>query len=116
MKECVPSREKICVKTGLNLLHSGTNDLKSTKPQNEISNDIIKLAIDMKTDGNGMVVSGIIPRDYEFNEKCENVNNFLKTEYTKYALGFLDYSNITQKSILWQRFTPQLSWNCSAYE
>ena len=42
------------------LLHSGTNNLKFTKSPEEISNEIIKLALDMKTDANEVIVSGII--------------------------------------------------------
>ena len=51
----------------------------------------------MKTDANEVIVSGIITRDDEFNEKGRQVNDFLKTECTKYALGFLDNANITNK-------------------
>ena len=60
------------------LLHSGTNDLKFTKSPEEISNEIIKLALDMKTDANEMFVGGIITRDDEFNEKGRKVNDFFK--------------------------------------
>ena len=84
MKECIRPREKIYVKSfsGATIadmhdyskpdmisLHSGTNDLKSTKSPEEIANDIIKLALDTKTDVNEVVASGIISRDDELNEK-----------------------------------------------
>ena len=118
MKECIKPRDKIYVKSfsgatiadmcdyskpaqkhepDMILLHSGTNDLKFTKSPEEISNEIIKLALDMKTDANEVIVSGIITRDDEFNEKGRQLNEFLKTECTKYALVFLDNGNITNK-------------------
>ncbi len=45
------------------ILHTGTNDLKSNKSSEEISDDIIKLALDIKTDQNDIVVSGILARN-----------------------------------------------------
>ena len=45
------------------ILHTGTNDLKSNKSSEEISDDIIKLALDIKTDQNDIVVGGILARN-----------------------------------------------------
>ena len=74
MKRCMKRGEKIYVKTfprattdcmkdyvkpsikhnpDFVILHTGTNDLKSTKSAMEISDEIIKLALDIKTDENG---------------------------------------------------------------
>ena len=68
------------------ILHAGTNDFKLTKsPEEIISNDIIKLALGMKTDVNEVIVSGIITRDDEHNEKGRKLNDFLIIECAKYA-------------------------------
>ena len=81
------------------ILHAGTNDLKLTKSPEDISDDIIKLALDMKTDVNEVIVSGIIKRDDEHNEKGRKVNDFVIIECAKYALCFLDNSNISKKHL-----------------
>ena len=121
MKECIKSREKkFYIKSfsgatiadmtdyskptqkynpDLIFLHSCTNDLKLPKDPEEISNEIIKLALNMKTDTNDVTVSGITIRDDEFNEKGQKVKGILKIECKKYALGFVDNSNITKKHL-----------------
>ena len=120
MKRCMKPREQIYVQTftgatvadmddyakptqkhkpDVIILHTGTNDLKLTKSPEEISNDIIKLALDMKTDVNEIIVSGIVTRDDEHNEKGRKVNDFLIIECTKHALCFLDNSNISKKHL-----------------
>ena len=84
MRRCTKQGEKIYVKTfpgattecmkdyvkptmkynpDFVILHTGTNDLKSNKSSEEISDDIIKLALDIKTDQNDIVVSGILARN-----------------------------------------------------
>ena len=82
------------------ILHIGTNDLKSIKSPEEISDDIIKLALHVKTDEKEIIVSGIVCRDDELNEKGQKVNDFLKIKSTKYALGYVNHSNILTKKHL----------------
>ena len=99
MKECIKPRKEIyvtsfsgaiiadmhdCSIPDMIILHSGTNDLKSTKSREEIANDIIKLTLDTKTHVNEVVVSGIISKDDKLNEKGVKVNDFIKIECTKY--------------------------------
>ena len=80
------------------ILHAGTNDLKLTKsPKGNF--EIIILALGMKTDVNEVIVSGIVTRDDERNEKGRKVNDFLIIECAKYALCFLDNSNISKKHL-----------------
>ena len=52
------------------ILHVGTNDLRDNKTAKEIANNIIELAIDMKSGKNDdIMVSGIIPRNGKYNVK-----------------------------------------------
>ena len=53
------------------IIHTGTIDLKSDKDAMEISNEIIKLANNVKTDENIVTISGIISRNDELNDKAK---------------------------------------------
>ena len=44
------------------ILRFGTNDLRSDKCTNDIANEIINIGIQMKTEKNEIMISGIIPR------------------------------------------------------
>ena len=115
MKRCMKSNEKIYVKSfpGAKIadmidhakpsqrynpdqiiLHTGTNDLRTQKTAEEILNEIITLALEIKKDDNEIIVSGIIARNDEHNEKGKEVNSALKTKCNIYSLGFMDNSNI----------------------
>ena len=74
------------------ILHVGTNDLREKKTAKEIATNIIDLAIDMKTDKNDIMVSGIIPRKDEYNVKGLEVNSCLVSTY---KFNFIDNSNIS---------------------
>ena len=61
------------------ILHMGSNDLLTPKTAEVISDEIIKLAPELKTDENDIIVSDIIGRNDEHNEKGMRVNSlFLK--------------------------------------
>ena len=81
------------------ILHVGTNSLRSSKTPCEISNDILKLAIDLKTDKNEVLISGIIKRNDKWNEKGEQVNAHLKMKYSHLGLGYVDNSNVSHKHL-----------------
>ena len=55
------------------ILHRGINGLKSANSPEEISDEIIKLALIMKTDNNDIAISGILPRNDELNMKGQKV-------------------------------------------
>ena len=69
------------------ILHVGTNDLREKKTAKEIATNIIDLAIDMKTDKNDIMVSGIIPRKDEYNVKGLEVNSCVYNECTMPTLA-----------------------------
>ena len=58
------------------ILHIGTNNLKDAKNAQEIATEIIDIAVEMKSDKNEVMISGIIPRNDKFNGKGIEVNNF----------------------------------------
>ena len=129
MKKCIKLCERIFVKTfpgattkcmidyakptmkhepDFVILHTGTNDLKSTNSPEEISDEIIKLAINMKTDCNDIAISGILPRDDELNMKGQKVNELLQNKCSRYALVFIKHSNIVKNKHL---NNSGLHWN-----
>ena len=82
-------------KSDLFILHIGSNDLRSTKSPEEIATGIINLALDLKTDENDVVISRIICRNDELNEKAIKVNDLIESKATTYASAFLNNNNIT---------------------
>ena len=62
------------------IIHSGTNDLKSDSSLEEIARDIIKLTTSCKTETNKLILSSIVPRYNNLNEKATRVNKYLKKE------------------------------------
>ena len=59
------------------ILHAGTNDLRSEKTSSQIAKAIIELAMSLKTDENSVIVSSIVPRFDNLNNKANEVNNRL---------------------------------------
>ena len=78
------------------ILGAGANDLKSEKTAEMISDEIIDLASDMKSDTNEIMVSGIVPRndDISLHEKGERVNELIREMCHSKGLGYVDNSNI----------------------
>ena len=62
------------------IIHSGTNDLKSDSSPEEITRYISKLTTSCKTQTNKVILSIIVPRYDNLNEKATRVNKCLKKE------------------------------------
>ena len=77
------------------VIHWGTGNLKKNSA-NEISNDIIEVALLCKSDNNALV-SVIIPRSGKRNAKTTEVNKHLKNECRKRNICFISNSNINPK-------------------
>ena len=58
------------------ILHVGTNDLREKKTAREIATNITELAIDLKTDKNESMISGIIPRNDKLDDNGEEGTDF----------------------------------------
>ena len=78
------------------ILHCGTNDLRGNKTAEIIATDIMNLAKEMKSEENEVMVSGIIPRNDNLNEKGIDVNKFLVTFCKTFNFIFIDNSNINK--------------------
>ena len=59
------------------ILHTGTNDLRSEKTASQIARSITELAMSLKDNDNSVIVSGIVPRNDNLNNKATEVNNRL---------------------------------------
>ena len=87
----IPSKKH---ENDLVILHMGTNDLKKTKSAKEIATEIVEMAIDMKTEQNEIMISGIVTRRDNLNEKAIEVNRFLQSSCSTYNFYFIDNGNI----------------------
>ena len=79
------------------VLYCGKNDLKKQNSANEISNDIIEVALLCKSDNNNVLVSGIIPHRDRLNAKAIEENRHRRKEYRKRNICFISNSNIDPK-------------------
>ena len=59
------------------ILHTGTNDLRSKKTANQMARSITEPAMSLKENDNSVIVSNIIPRNGNLNNKATEVNNRL---------------------------------------
>ena len=75
------------------IVHVGTNDIRTEKKPEHIAEEIIKLALKIKTDENEVAISGLIPRNDELNQKTSKVNDFLKIKTSNFSLGFIENEN-----------------------
>ena len=54
----------------LSIMHVGTNNVQSEKKPEQIADEIVKLAQNMKTEENEVTVSGLIPRTDDLTIKA----------------------------------------------
>ena len=80
------------------VLYCGKNDLKKQNSANEISNDIIEVALLCKSDNNNVLVSGIIPHRDKRNAKAIEVNRHLKTNVVREIFALLVIQILTQST------------------
>ena len=59
------------------ILHTGTNDLRKEKTASQIARSITELAMSLNDSDNSVIVSGIVPRNGNLNNKATEVNNRL---------------------------------------
>ena len=80
--------------TDLVILHTGTNSLRGESTPEEIADEVIDLATNLKTDHNEIVISEIIARRDQLNEKAVSVNNVLRMKTTELGIGYISHENI----------------------
>ena len=76
------------------VIHCGTNDISSGTAPNEVAEEIVDLATNLKSHENEVFVSGIVARGDRWNERVSQVNNVLKAKCNREGLPFIDNSNI----------------------
>ena len=59
------------------IMHVGTNEMNSKLPPERIAKSVIDVAKKVKTDTRSVSISGIIPRNDNFNNKVMEVNKEL---------------------------------------
>ena len=81
------------------ILHFGTNDLRSNTHAHEIAQGIINVAVDMKTENNELMISGIITRrdNIGLDKKGMEVNERLKSLCSVYNFNFINNSCISKE-------------------
>lgn len=82
-------------KPDLVIIHCGTNDLKTKEPE-EISKNVVALArsVNETNQNTGVIVSGIVQRGDDLNQKVMKVNEILEHQCNECNIGFLDNSGI----------------------
>ena len=74
------------------ILHTGTNDLRSDKTASQIARYITELAMSLKDNDNSVIVSGIVPRNDNLNNKATEVNSRLLLMCKKRKISFIAHS------------------------
>ena len=90
--ECMADHIKptLRYKPDLIILHTGSNDLRSEKTVEKIAEDILQLAKDSKTTENEIIISGIVPRSDNLNNKGQKVNLHLERLCYDNNIVFID--------------------------
>ena len=79
------------------IFHVGTNELNSELPPERIAKSVIDVAKNIRSDSRIVSISGIVPRNDNFNIKAAEVNKELSKMCDKEKLLFLSHSNINPK-------------------
>ena len=74
------------------ILHVGTNDLNSENNAEQISKSILDLAKDLTSQKRSVTVSGIVPRNDEWNNKAAEVNEHLRVMCQESGISFIEHS------------------------
>ena len=74
------------------ILHAGTNDLSGEKTASHIARSITELAMSLKDNDISVIVSGIIPRHDNPNNKATEVNNYLLLMCKERKIPFVVHS------------------------
>ena len=98
--KCMKDYVKPCIlekKPDYVIFHVGTNELNSELPPERIAKSIIDVAKNTQSNSGIISISGIVPRNDDFNIKATEVNKELSKMGDKEKLLFLNHSNISPK-------------------
>ena len=76
------------------ILHCGTNDLRSSKSDVDVSTEIITLAKSIETHGIDAIISGLIARGDSHEDKRRETNLILQDMCNEEHISFIDHENI----------------------
>ena len=82
------------------ILHLGTNELNSELTSERTAKSVIDVGKNIQTNNRVVSISGIVPRNDNFNNKATEVNKELSNMRKKEKLLFVDHSNINPKTHL----------------
>ena len=74
------------------IFYAGTNDLRTEKTALQIAKSIMDLTTSLKNNGNSVIVSGIVPRFDNLNNKATDVNNCLVLMCAERNIPFISHS------------------------
>ena len=74
------------------IFYAGTNDLRTEKTALQIAKSIMDLTTSLKNNGNSVIVSGIVPRFDNLNNKATEVNNRLVLMCAERNIPFISHS------------------------
>ena len=80
------------------ILYIGTNELNSELPPGRIAKSIMYVAKNTQSNNRIVSISGILPRNDNFNIKVNEANKELSKMCDKEKLLFLSHSNIKPKN------------------
>ena len=86
------------------IIDIGTNDLSGNKNSEEIAKEIVEFANSIKTSENNVVISSIVSRKDQFNNKVKEVNEILKDKCEEHNLQLIQHHNINRSVISSKRF------------
>ena len=95
------------------IFHVGTNELNSELPPERKEKSIIDVAKNTQSDSRIVSISGIVPRNDNFNIKAMEVNEEVSKMCDKEKLLFLSHTKISPKTHLNK---SKLHLNCNGYE
>ena len=73
------------------ILHVGTNELSSENDAERVGKSIIDLAKSLSSKNRKVTISGIIPRNDQWNNKAEQVNSHLKEMCSSVNMDYIDH-------------------------
>ena len=74
------------------ILHTGTNDLRNEKTASQIARSITELVMSLENNDNSVIVSGIVPRNKNLNNKATDVNIHLLVMCKEREIPFIAHS------------------------
>ena len=101
--KCMKDYVKSCIRENnpeYVILHVGTNELNSELTPEIIAKSVIDVGKNIQTNHRTVSISGIVPRNDNFNNKATEVNKELSKICEKEKLIFVDHSNINPKTHL----------------